>query len=59
MVEKIALLLCALAVVQPIWAADSFTEVVQLKNGKVKGLVIDAGDQKKVEFFQAIRYGKF
>jgi len=62
MPEKMALLtLCALAVaalLQPALAAEpSYTQVVQLKNGKVRGLVVDSGDQKKVEFFQAIRFG--
>ena len=66
--EVFLLPLCALAVAlallqQPSSAAaaaePSYTQTVQLKSGKVRGLVVDAGDQKKVEFFQAIRYGKF
>ncbi len=65
--EVFLLPLCALAVAlallqqpSPAAAAEpSYTQTVQLKSGKVRGLVVDAGDQKKVEFFQAIRYGKF
>ncbi|KAH9408269.1 hypothetical protein TYRP_011940 [Tyrophagus putrescentiae] len=37
-----------------------YTPIVQLKNGNVRGLVVNVsiGDQKKeVQFFQAIRYG--
>lgn len=58
MKEKLVILLCTLAGVHLTLAEQNYTEVVQLKNGKIKGLVIDTGDQKTVEFFQAIRYGE-
>lgn len=59
MLKKIVLFLCIFLVVQLTLAEQKYTQVVQLKNGKVKGLVIEADDQKKVEFFQGIKYGKF
>ncbi len=40
-------------------AVVNYTSIVQLKNGQIRGSVIDAGDGLQVEFYEAIKFGKF
>ncbi|XP_017481160.1 PREDICTED: cholinesterase 1-like, partial [Rhagoletis zephyria] len=39
-------------------AVVNYTSIVQLKNGQIRGSVIDAGDGLQVEFYEAIKFGK-
>ena len=42
-----------------VFAADELTHIVQLKHGKVHGRVVTLEENKKVEFFEGIKYGNF
>ena len=37
--------------------ATEYTTVLQLKNGKVRGTLLEVGNGKKIEFYQALKYG--
>lgn len=36
-----------------------YTKVVQLKGGQIRGSVIDTSHGERVEFYEAIKFGKF
>lgn len=40
-------------------AETVFTNIVQLKAGQVRGSVIDVHGGHKVEFYEALKFGKF
>lgn len=60
MIKLTFLSLCLLNIL--LWNANAetvFTNVVQLKSGQVRGSVIDVHGGHKVEFYEALKFGKF
>ena len=55
---KLSLVVALCVLTSGLVAAREYAPVVQIEQGKVRGLVVEVENGEKVNFYQGIRYGK-